>query len=165
MKMKTCHCLANKNHHIKSQGQKRKQKFGRINQLSKARAAKLAKNNAGIPRTDHEQFAELEIEEEQHWPAPPNNEEGSDDEHVNTPMQSRSAKKLLFAPNSSISEETTEELDGFKILDMQLLANAIFQAAVCKHCRKGSLTLKKNGKHGLALKMNLECSNANCGHK
>ena len=151
--------------HKKSRS-KRKRKFGRINQLSKARAAKLAKNNAGIPRTDHEQFVELEIEEEeQHWPAPPNNEEGSDDEHANTPMQSRSAKKLLFALNSSISEETTEELDGFNIFDMQLLANAIFQAAVCKHCRKGSLTLKKDGKHGLALKMNLECSNANCGHK
>ena len=117
-----------------------------------------------MPRADHKQYVELEVEEGQ-GPNFPQNEEGLDDEYVLTQMQSQNAKKLLLALNSSVFEETTEELDGFSIVDMQLLANAIFQAAVCKHCRKGSLTLKKGGKHGLALNLTLECSNVNCNHK
>ena len=80
-------------------------------------------------------------------------------------MQSRSAMKLLPGKKTFIPEENPEELVGFNVIDVQLLANAISRAAVCKHCRKGSLALKNNGKHGLALKMDLECDNIDCQSK
>ena len=48
----------------------RKRKSGRINQLTKARAAKLAKNDAEMPGTGHHQFVEVEEEDDIRSTAP-----------------------------------------------------------------------------------------------
>ncbi len=143
----------------------RKQKSGRIDRLTKARAAKLAKNDAETPETGRHQFVEVEEDDDIRRTAPilaeqPTSKDDSQDELVQ--MQSRSAMKLLPTLNTCIPEENTKELAGFNFIDVQLLANAISRAAVCKECRKGNLALKKNRKHGLALKLDLECDNIDC---
>ena len=86
----------------------RKQKSGRIDRLTKARAAKLAKNDAETPGTGRHQFVEVEEDDDIRRTAPilaeqPTSKDDSQDELVQ--MQSRSAMKLLPTLNMSIPEK------------------------------------------------------------
>ena len=145
----------------------KKRKSRRSSQLDKARAVKHAKNDVEVVILGHQQQLVEEPEEEdassliEQLDAVDDAVDGAvDDDPI--PMQSRSALKLMPALDNSSLEESTGELEGFNLVDFELLANAISQAAVCKQCRKGSLVLRKNEKLGLALKLDLVCEDADC---
>ena len=56
-----------------------------------------------------------------------------------------------------------EDCSGRRLFDVESLASAIEQAAVCKECKEGSLVLREDGRMGLASQMTFQC--AHCGEE
>ena len=78
-----------------------------------------------------------------------------------------SGKRRLSDVKEDESEEEIYDLEencsGRRIFDIESLVSGIEQAAVCKHCKEGSLLLHEDGRMGLASQMTFKC--VECGEE
>ena len=76
---------------------------------------------------------------------------------------SDSAKQLL---EDSLEVEVEEKVNGFRFIDIEILQTALQNAALCKFCKHGFLSIVENSekpKMGMANHWLLQCSNNLCG--
>lgn len=98
--------------------------MGKRSVLSSARLSEEHGPNVDTSTTSH-----LTVQEVLHTGSPPR-------------KVSRSEQKLQSTPLTSwIVNETRSDIQGFDIIDMELLANALMESAVCKDCKVGKLQL------------------------
>ena len=74
---------------------------------------------------------------------------------------SRSACKLGSAPKLDLPQSTDRQ-EGFVLVDINILSNAILKSALCKIYGVGNLIMERIAKQGLAHRLSLKCMNPEC---
>ena len=148
----------------------RKRKIDKKVQLQNARAAKLSKQDENERRYAKSPAEELAIEGNEIdsilEPTPSSSMESPSVSFLqDNPLQlqdmSRSACILGSAPKLDLPHSTDRQ-EGFVLVAINILSNAIFKSALCKICGVGNLIVEKIAKQGLAHRLSLKCMNPEC---